>query len=70
MNNNIYHIINYYFYSILDGYIIEFTILNTKKSYSAADREVFKGLQGKFLKSVNLSVKMFICEKINLKDEL
>ena len=54
----------------MDGYIIEFTILNTKKSYSAADREFFKGLRGKFLKSLNLSIKTFICENINLKDEL
>ena len=47
----------------MDGYIIEFTILNTKKSYSAADREFFKGLWGRYLKFMYMWITMLLYEK-------
>ena len=47
---------------ILEGYITEF-VVNIVKSYSDAEREFFKGPRGRFLLSLQLSIKMLICEK-------
>ena len=56
------HAIDYWIYSILEGYITEFNV-DTINSYSAVEREFFKGPQGKFLISLNLWIKMLLCEK-------
>ena len=52
--------------SILEGYIIEF-IVDTVKYYINIEREFFKGPRGRFLLSLQLSIKMLICEKGILK---
>ena len=52
--------------SILEGYIIEFTV-DTVKSYSDAERELFNRPRGRFLSSLQLSIKMLIYEKGILK---
>ena len=51
---------------ILEGYITEFTV-DTVKSYSDAEREFFKGPRGIFLLSLELWIKILICEKGILK---
>ena len=55
--------------SILEGYIIEF-VVDTTKSYSEEEREFFNGPKGRFLLSLQLSIKMLICEKGILKMHL
>ena len=52
--------------NILDGYITEF-VVKTVKLYSDVEREFFKGPRGRFLLSLQLWIKMFICEKYILK---
>ena len=55
--------------SILEGYIIEFDV-NTNKSYREVDREFFNRPRGRFLLSLQLSIKMLLCEKGILKMHL
>ena len=55
--------------SILEGYIIDL-IVNTNKSYSEVERAFFNELKGRFLLSLQLFIKMLICEKGILKMHL
>ena len=52
--------------SILEGYITEFMV-DIGKSYNNAEREFFSGPRGRFLLSLQLSIKMIIYEKDILK---
>ena len=52
--------------SILEGYIAKF-VVDTVKSYSDVEREFFQGPRGRFLLSLQLWIKMLICEKGILK---
>ena len=54
--------------SILEGYITEFAI-DTNKSFSEADREFFSVPHGRFLLSLQLSIKKLVCEEGILKME-
>lgn len=49
------------FISIIRGFLTEFAI-DTVKSYSAAERELFDGPRGRYLKSLYLWMKMLLCE--------
>ena len=55
--------------SILEGYITEFAV-DTNKAYIEAEREFFNGPRGRFLLSLQLSIKMLIYEKGILKMHL
>ena len=55
--------------SILEGYITEFAV-ETTKSYNEVEREFFNGPRGRFLLSLQLSIKMLVCEKGKLKMHL
>ena len=55
--------------SILEGYITEFMVDNNK-SYSESERKFFNGPRGRFLLSLQLSIKMLVCEKGILKMHL
>ena len=55
--------------NILEGYITKFMI-DTIKSYSDAKREFFKGPIGRFLLSLQISIKMLIYKKRHIEDEL
>ena len=48
--------------SVLSGYITEFDI-DCTKSYSAAQRDFFRGPHGSYLKVMNLWIKMALCDK-------
>jgi hypothetical protein len=52
-----------YFWSdrILGGYITKFAVYCIQ-SYSVAGRDFFKGLHGRFLKSLGTWIKMLLCE--------
>ena len=53
--------------SILEGYITEFAV-DTKNSFIEAKREFFSGPRGRFLLSLQLSIKQLVCEKRYSKD--
>ena len=48
------------FDSILEGYISEFAV-DIVKSYPDAEREFFNGPRGRFLLSLQISIKILIC---------
>ena len=52
--------------SILEGYITEF-VVDTNKSFSKAEKEFFNGPRGRFLLSLQLSIKLLVYEKGILK---
>ena len=52
--------------SILEIYINEF-VVDTAKFYNESEREFFNGPRGRFLLSLQLSIKMLVCEKGILK---
>ena len=52
--------------SILEGYITEFAF-DTNKSFSEVEREFFSGPCGRFLLSLQLSIKQLVYEKGILK---
>ena len=62
VRNSISRVVDYWFDSILGGYIAEF-VVDTVKSYSVVERESFKGPRGKYLNSLKLWTKMMLCEK-------
>ena len=55
--------------SIIEGYITEFAV-DTNNTYDEAEREFFNEPRGRFLLFMQLSIKMFICEKGILKMHL
>jgi hypothetical protein len=48
--------------SVLGGYVTEF-VVDCIQLYSVAERDLFKGPHGRFLKSLNTWIKMLLCEK-------
>ena len=52
--------------SILEGYITKFAI-DSNKSFSEAERELFIGPRGRFLLLMQLSIKQLVCENGILK---
>ena len=48
--------------NILEGYITEFAV-DTNKSFSEAEREFFNGPRGRYLLSMQLSIKHIFYEK-------
>ena len=50
----------------MEGYITEF-VVDTTKYYSEAEREFFNRPRGRFLISLQLSIKVLVCEKGILK---
>ena len=47
---------------MLEGFVIEFAV-DQRKSFSKAERYFFKGYHDKYLKFLNLSLKMLLHEK-------
>ena len=69
VNNKASRVVEVWIDSTLEGYITEFAV-DTTKSYSEAEREFFNRPSGRFLLSLQLSIKMLICEKGILKMHL
>ena len=53
----------------MEGYITEF-VVDTAKSYNEEKRELFKRIRGRFLFSLQLSIKMLACREEILKMHL
>ena len=61
-DNTITRIVDHWVDSVLEGFVIEFSI-DQFVSYSKAEKIFFKGFWGKFLKTLPLLIKILICEK-------
>ena len=62
LDNPITRTVDFWLVSVLEGFVTEFAVDQTK-SFSEAERYFFKGYRGKYLKSLNLSIKMLLHEK-------
>ena len=62
LDNPITRAVDFWLASVLEGFITEFAVDQTK-SFSEAERYFFKGYRGKYLRSLNLSIKMLLHEK-------
>ena len=66
VDNKASRVVEFWLDTILEGYITEFTV-DIIKYYSEAESEFFNGPRGRFLLSLQFSIKMIICEKGILK---
>ena len=62
LDNPITKIVYFWLASVLEGFVTEFAV-EQRKSFSEAERYFFKGYRGKYLKYLNLSIKMLLHEK-------
>ena len=70
-NNVISRAIDFWLTSLLLGFITEFTV-DTLKAYTKEKPQFFTGYRGKFLNSLNLWIKMLLCDKgiLQLRSDL
>jgi len=54
--------IDYRLDRIIGGFVTKFTVV-TSINYSEVERRFFKGLRCKYLRSLNIRIKMLLCEK-------
>ena len=62
LDNPIMRTVDFWCASVLKGFVIEFAI-EQRKSFNEDERYFFKGYHGKYLRSLNLSIKMLFHEK-------
>ena len=62
VNNQISRTNDFWLDSILGGYITKF-VVDCIQSYSVAERDFFKGLCGRFMKSLGMWINMMLCKK-------
>ena len=62
LDNPITRAVDFWLVSVLEGCVTEFAV-NQRKRFSEAERYFFKGYRGKYLRSLNLSIKMLLHEK-------
>ena len=62
LDNPIMKVVDFWLASVLEGFVTEFAV-DQRKSFSEAERYFFKGYRGKYLRSLNLSIKMILHEK-------
>ena len=62
IDNPISWVVDFWFASVLEVFITEFAV-DQRKSFSEVERYFFKGYRGKYLSSLNLSIKMLLHEK-------
>ena len=62
VSNPISRAVDFWIDSILEGYVTEF-VVEAITSYSKVERNFFQGPRGRFLMSINLCIKMLLCEK-------
>ena len=62
LDNPITRAVDFWLTSVLEGFVIEFAV-DQRKSFNEAERYFFKGYRGKYLKSINLYIKMLLHEK-------
>ena len=57
LDNPITRTVDFWLVSVLEGFVTEFAV-EQRKNFCEAERYFFKGYRGKYLKSLNLSIKM------------
>ena len=62
VDNPLSRAVDFWLVSLLEGFITEF-VVDQRKSFSEAERYFFKGYRGKYLNSLNLSLRMLLYEK-------
>ena len=62
IDNPISWAVDFWLASLLEGFITEFAV-DQGKSFNEAERYFFKGYHGKYLNSLNSSIKMLLHEK-------
>ena len=62
LDNPLMRTIDFWLVSVLDDFVTEFAV-DQRKSFSEAERYFFKGYHGKYLRSLNFSIKMLLYEK-------
>jgi hypothetical protein len=62
IDNPVSRAVDFWLNSLLEGFITEFAV-DTRKSFSEAERNFFQAHRGKFLNSLNLWIKMLLYEK-------
>ena len=62
LDNPITREVYFWLASVLEVFVTEFALDQTK-SFSEAERYLFKGYRGKYLKYLNLSIKMLLYGK-------
>ena len=60
--DKITRVVDHWISPIIGGFVTEFAV-DTLVSYNKVKRRFFKGLRGKYLKSLNTWIKMLLCEK-------
>ena len=63
LDNPIMRTVDFWLVSVLESFVTEFAV-EQRKSFSKAERYFFKGYRGKYLNSLNLSLKMLLHEKV------
>ena len=69
--NIISRAVDFWLTSLMAGFITEF-VIDTIKAYSEVECQFFKGYRGMFLNSLNLWIKMLLCDKgiLQLRSDL
>ena len=62
IDNPLTRTVDFWLVSVLEGFVTEFAV-DQRKRFSEAERYFFKGYRGKYLISLNLSIKMLLYEK-------
>ena len=62
IDNPISWAVDFWLVSLLEGFITDF-VVDQRMSFNEAEMYFFKGYRGKYLNSLNLSIKMLLHEK-------
>ena len=61
-DNSISRAVDFWLNGLLEGFVTEFAV-DALKAYIEVERYFFKGYRGKYLNSLNLWIKMLLCEQ-------
>jgi hypothetical protein len=62
VNNKFTRAVDFWLDSIVAGFITKFAV-DTAKSYNAAKQEFLRGPQGRYIRSLYISIKIFLYNK-------
>ena len=62
LDNPLTRAVDFWLASVLEGFVTEFAV-DQMKRFSEAEHYFFKRYRGKYLRSLNLSIKMLLHEK-------
>jgi hypothetical protein len=62
VNNKFTHIVDFWLDNIVAGFITKFAV-DTAKSYTVAKKDFLKGLRGRYIRSLYMSIKILLHDK-------